>query len=415
MTLDRRGLLRLIGGSAGAAVVPLGHGFWAAASGESDRRLVAIFLRGAIDGLSVVVPYRDPDYHAARPTIALQSGNGGVIDLDGRFGLHPALAPLMAQWQQGSLAFIHASGSPDPSRSHFDAQLIMEGGTGLASSQSGWLNRLLAVLPTPTAAPRGVSFGTALPHIMSGPVEVTTMDVRGDAGKPLPVDNPQIASVFDRLYDGDDDLSRAYREAKLARQETTAMIASDDAMAKEQAVANNGAPLAEQATALARRLGRLLADEPRFRGAFMAIGGWDTHVRQGNTDGQLAKRLGYLADALTGLTAGLGEAYKNTVILVISEFGRTVHENGNGGTDHGHGNVLWVLGRPVRGGKVYGAWPGLTADRLYQGRDLAVTTDYRSVVGAALYAHLGLDEASLAKVLPGAPRPTRDLDALFRV
>ncbi len=410
--MKRRDLLQTVG--AGAVLLPLGPHAWAAMTRESDKRLVVIFLRGAVDGLSVLVPYDDADYRAARPTVALARGANGVVPLDQRFGLHPALAPLMPLWESGSLAFVPASGSPDPTRSHFDAQLIMESGTGRAQSPSGWINRLLAELPHPGSFPRGLSFGEALPHIMSGPVEVATMDARPN-DKPLPVDNPNVAAAFDQLYSGNDDLSRAYRDGKEARREVATAMASDDAMAKEQAIANNGAPLAEQATAMARRLGRLLADQPRLQVAFMAVGGWDTHVRQGNADGQLARRLGYLANALTGLRAGLGDKYRDTVILVMSEFGRTVHENGNGGTDHGHGNVLWVLGGPVRGGKIYGAWPGLAEDRLYQRRDVAVTTDYHQVVGAALHGHLAIDSAALARVLPNARHAGGGLDGLIRV
>lgn len=410
--MQRRDILKLAGAS--AVLLPLGPHAWAAMTRESDKRLVVIFLRGAVDGLSVLVPYDDPDYHAARPTIALARGANGVIPLDRQFGLHPALAKLMPLWEGGSLAFVPASGSPDPTRSHFDAQLIMESGTGRAQSPSGWLNRLLAELPHPGSAPRGVSFGEALPHIMSGPVEVATMDARPN-GKPLPVDNPNVAAAFDQLYGGNDDLSRAYRDGKEARREVAAAMAGDDAMAKEQAIANNGAPLAEQATAMAWRLGRLLADQPRFQVAFMAVGGWDTHVHQGGADGQLARRLGYLADALTGLRDGLGDQYRDTVILALSEFGRTVHENGNGGTDHGHGNVMWVLGGPVRGGKIYGAWPGLAEERLYQRRDVAVTTDYRQVVGATLHGHLAVDNVALARVLPNARRSGGGFDGLIRV
>jgi len=183
---------------------------------------------------------------------------------------------------------------------------------------------------------------------------------------------------------------------------------------KEQAVADNGAPRAEQAATLARRLGLLLAHEPRLRVGFMALGGWDTHVRQGNAEGQLAKRLGYLGDGLAALASGLGDAYKDTVILVMSEFGRTVRENGNGGTDHGHGNVLWIMGGKVGGGKVFGAWPGLADHMLYQGRDLAVTTDYRGPVGTVLHDHLDLPGETIAKLFPGAPRENRALGKLIR-
>ncbi len=345
--IRRRDILRATG--AGAVLLRLGPHAWAAATRASDKRLVVIFLRGAIDGLSVLIPYNDRDYYATRPTIALERSNNGVIALDRQFGLHPALAPIMSLWQGGSLAFVPASGSSDPTRSHFDAQLIMECGGG-RTSRSGWLNRLLATLPHPGDAPRGVSIGPALPHIMMGSAATATIDVHS-GGRPLPADNPNVAAAFDKLYDGNDALSRAYREGRTARHDIALATAADSAMAKEQAIANNGAPLAEQATQLAKRLGRLLANEPRFQVAFVAVGGWDTHVHQGNAKGQLATRLGYLAEALTGLVAGLGESYKSTVILVMSEFGRTVHENGDGGTDHGHGNVLWVLGGPVCGAR----------------------------------------------------------------
>lgn len=410
--MRRRDVLKAAG--AGAVLLPLGPNVWAAATQPGDKRLVVVFLRGAVDGLSVLAPYDDPNYHAARLTIALsRGGKDGIIPLDARFGLHPALAPLMTLWERGSLAFVPASGSPDPTRSHFDAQLIMEGGTGRAAGASGWLNRLIGVLPAPVTGPRGISVGAALPHIMRGPAAVAAIEPRPD-GKTLPVDRPEIAAAFDRLYGGDDALGRAWREGEAARREVAAAMAGDSEMDKEQAVANNGAPLAEQATAQARRLGRLLADEPRFQVAFMAVGGWDTHVHQGNSDGQLARRLGALAGGLNGLVAGLGDKYRDTVILVMSEFGRTVHENGNGGTDHGHGNVFWALGGPVRGGKIYGAWPGLAPERLYQNRDVAVTTDYRSIVGAVLHRHLRLGGGALARVLPDAPRGAADLDRLIR-
>jgi uncharacterized protein (DUF1501 family) len=410
--MRRREILRATG--AGAVLLRLGPHAWAVATHASDKRLVVILLRGAIDGLSVLVPYDDRDYYAARPTIALERGNNGTIALDRQFGLHPALASMMPLWQGGSLAFVPASGSSNPTRSHFDAQLIMECGGGGRTSRSGWLNRLLAALPHPGGTPRGVSIGPSLPHIMTGTAASATIDLHSGS-RPLPADNPNVAAAFDQLYVGNDALSRAYREGRTARDEIAHATAADGAMAKEQAIANHGAPLAEQATQLARRLGHLLANEPRFQVAFMAVGGWDTHVHQGNAKGQLAMRLGYLAEALTGLVAGLGDSYKRTVILVMSEFGRTVHENGDGGTDHGHGNVLWVLGGPVRGARIYGAWPGLAPERLYQNRDVAVTTDYRSIVGAVLHGHLGIGTTSLARVLPEAPRGDAQFAHLIQV
>jgi uncharacterized protein (DUF1501 family) len=399
--LTRRAFMRRAALLSAAGIVLLSPHAWAAgASGDRKRRLVVVFLRGAVDGLNVVVPHAEPAYYDARPTIAIgrRNSEGGVRDLDGFFGLHPALAPMLPQWSEGTLAFVHACGSPDPTRSHFDAQDYMESGTpGFKSTHDGWLNRVLAQLPGAHAPTEALSLGPTLPRILSGKLPVANLPLGRAAGRPLPLDRPIVEAAFDRLYRGADALSVAYREGCAAR----AKLMTD--LQRDMAEADAGAPSPQGFTDDSDRLAHLIRRDPSIRVAFLALGGWDTHVSQGAAQGQLATHLAQLADGLSGLAKALGPEYQDTVVLVISEFGRTVKENGNGGTDHGHGNVIWVMGGPVRGGKVYGRWPGLATSDLYQERDLAVTTDFREPIGAVLRSHLALSDAQIAQVFPGAP------------
>ena len=375
------------------------HG-WVARSATpapNPNRLIVIFLRGAVDGLSLVVPYQEAAYYQARPKIAIpQAGkSGGVLDLDGQFGLHPALSPLLPLWQQKSLAFVHACGSPDATRSHFDAQDYMESGTpGVKRTADGWMNRLLAVMSDRNPI-QAVNVGAATPRILAGPMAVATIAAGRNASNALPIDRPQVGAAFDQLYRGNDALSATYREGRESRK---ALLADLDA---EMKMANNGAPLPNGFASDARRLAGVMVRDPRVELAFMAIGGWDTHVNQGASQGQLARNLTQLGKGLAALQAGLGAAYANTTIVVLSEFGRTVKENGNGGTDHGHGNVMTLMGGGIKGGKVYADWRGLGADQLNQGRDLPVTTDFRAVLSPVLQGRLGLDTAKLNRVFPG--------------
>jgi uncharacterized protein (DUF1501 family) len=395
--------------TAGAALtLPFGRSGWvlrAAEPAAGNKRLVVIFLRGAVDGMSVVVPYGEDAYYDLRRSIALKppGRDNGVLDLDRHFGLHPALAPLMPHWQAGTLAFVQACGSPDPTRSHFDAQLYMENGTpGRGATSDGWLNRLLAALPGPHGATQAVSFGPQMPRIMAGPQPVANIALGNAAEKPLAIDRPAVSEAFAQLYGGDDKMSRTFQQGVEARRQMAADMASNMEDDHEQMVANNGAPLPQGFPDDAARLARMMRQDPAIRVAFLALGGWDTHVNQGGAEGQLANRLKPLGEGLSKLVTGLGPAYRDTLIVVMSEFGRTAHENGNGGTDHGHGNVMWLLGGTVVGGKVHGTWPGLTQDRLYQQRDLAVTTDFRAVLGPAVMKHLGLPEGTAASLFPGA-------------
>lgn len=394
--MKRRDFLIQAGLFSTTAIASVGCNTWVvrSATTKSDRqRLIVIFLRGGADGLNIVVPYTEPAYYQARPKIAIPrpGKKNGVLDLDRRFGLHPALAPLMPLWQQDNLAFVHACGSPDPTRSHFDAQLYMEIGIpGNQRINEGWMNRLLGNLSNKTPI-QAVSVGSTKPRILNGKRPVANLALGRTANKPLPLDRPPVEAAFDRLYSGSDALSEAYREGRVTRQ---ALLAN---LAQEMKMANNGAPLPNGFAGDAQRLGQLMAKDPRIELGFMALGGWDTHVNQGST---LGKGLGNLGKGLAALTKSLGPAYKNTVIVVMSEFGRTLRENGNNGTDHGHGNVMWVLGGKVRGGKVYGEWPGLETAQLYEKRDLAITTDFRDVISTVLAKHMSLNDKQLSQVLP---------------
>jgi uncharacterized protein (DUF1501 family) len=344
----------------------------------------------------VVIPYQDKAYYAARPTIAIPSPGkeGGVLDLDGQFGLHPALAPLLPLWQQGSLAFVHSSGSPDPTRSHFDAQDNMErGAPGEKTIHDGWMNRLLGSLSSSNPI-QAINLGNSTPRILSGHLPVATLALGRGAARPIALDKPEVAAAFDQLYASNDSLSQAYREGRVAR---GALLTDLDAETK---VANNGAPLPSGFASDAQRLAQLMNQDSRVRLGFTALGGWDTHVNQGATQGQLARNLEQLGKGLATLQMALGSTYADTTTIVMSEFGRTVHENGDRGTDHGHGNVIWVLGGGVRGGKVYGDWPGLANDQLYQGRDLAITTDFRDVIATVLERHLQMPDHQLNQILP---------------
>ena len=400
--MRRRNLLK----TAGLAFLPLGRHGWAAPTDSGPKRLIVILLRGAVDGLNVVVPYAENAYYQERGSIAIAPPGkpDGVLALDAHFGLHPALGSLMPLWTEHSLAFIHAAGSPDPTRSHFDAQLYLENGTpGQRTTRDGWMNRLLSVLPGPRSPTEALSIGPLVPQILAGRAPIATLSLGSDGAKPLPLDQPEVAGAFDRLYAADDTLGKSYREGRTVRAQLLGALRS------EQQSADNGAPLPAGFPGQAARLASLLRRNASIRLAVIGLGGWDTHVNQGNHKGQLANRLRPLGEGLTALARGSGEAWRDTIVLVLSEFGRTVRENGNGGTDHGHGNVIWVLGGAVKGGRIYGDWPSLAPAQLYQKRDLAVTTDFRSALAAILERHMRLTDHQLEAVLPGVPPASSEL------
>jgi len=412
--MNRREFLRYALWAGSGALLSIGTRGWAARITESlaaNRRLIVVFMRGAVDGLNVVVPYADEHYYQARPSIAIpKSGQeGGVRDLDGYFGLHPALAPILPLWQNHTLAFVHASGSPDPNRSHFEAQAYMEtGAPGDSTVSSGWMNRLLGALPgahTPTEA---LSLGNALPLILTGANPVSNLPLGRNAGHAMPMDRSRVAQAYAALYQGDTPVAQAFHQGLQARGE----LMGD--LQQEMVNSANGAPNAIGFANDTQRLANLMQRDASIRLAFLSVGGWDTHVGEGAVEGQLANHLQALAQGLATLSQGLGNLYQDSVILVMSEFGRTMRENGNAGTDHGHGNVMWLLGGQVNGGKVYGEWPGLADSQLYENRDLAVTTDFRQVISSVLSRHLRLPDTGLAKVFPDGLGATVNLSAMLK-
>ena len=397
--MNRRKFLQQLGLISGGTLVALGSHGWAARSATSNskpKRLIMVFLRGAVDGLNVVIPYSESAYYDARSLIAIAPPNEahGALDLDGHFGLHPALNSVMPLWKQGSLAFIHACGSADATRSHFDAQDYMESGTpGVKTTQDGWMNRLLNIMHSQSPI-QAVNVGATMPRILTGRMSVASLPVGREAERSLPIDRPQMSEAFNQLYNGNDNLSKAYQEARAARQQLMADLN------QEMMQANNGAPAPAGFARDTQQLARLMVKDSSVQLAFMALGGWDTHVNQGGATGQLARNLKSLGEGLAALSQGLGSVYSDTAIVVMSEFGRTVHENGNGGTDHGHGNVMWLMGGAIKGGKVYGQWPGLAQAQLYEGRDLAITTDFRDAIASVLSQHLQLDLAKINQIFP---------------
>lgn len=356
-------------------------------------RLIVVLLRGAADGLNIVVPYQDAAYYDWRPGIAIAPPGDpdGALDLDGRFGLHPALADLLPQWDAGHLAFVHNSGLPDPIRSHFEAQDYMESGRpGVNAVTNGWMNRLLSVIGAPTAT-QAVSFGSLTPLSFLGTAAIANVSVGPNGLKPLAIDQPQLQAAIDQLYSGSDPLSQMYQQGRHAR-ELLLQVLSPDWVATSSAGSTHD-DFQRSAIALAQ----LMQGDTQTQIAFLELGGWDTHVNQ---NFNLNQQLDQLSTGLTTLIDGLGDLYRHTAIVVMSEFGRTVAENGNRGTDHGHGNVIWLLGGGIQGQRMYGEWTGLQPANLNEGRDLTVTTDYRDVLSTLLQKQWGLDAPQLAQIFP---------------
>ena len=370
-----------------------------AAEGARRRKaLVVIFQRGAVDGLNTVIPYGDPVYRRLRPAIAIPAPNGGsreaALDLDGRFGLHPALEPLMAAWREGSLAVVHAVGSPDSTRSHFDAQDFMETGTpGVKSTEDGWMNRHLRAHPDRAATPfRGVSLTPTLPRCLAGTAPAVALpDIRSFALRPA-------AAAVESLYAGGDDVVHGTARETF---EAIEFLKKADPL-RYRPAAGAVYPRGTYGESL-RQVAQLLKADVGVEVAFTEIGGWDHHAGEGGVTGQLANRLREFGGALAAFHRDLGDRMRDVVVVSLTEFGRTVRENGNRGTDHGHASVSFVMGGGVRGGRVHGRWPGLGDGDLYEGRDLAVTTDFRDLLGEVLTAHLGVRD--VARVFPGhSPR-----------
>lgn len=395
MNRSRRKFLK----STGLGVLALGlpPAFLVRAAGAQTsargKVLVVIFQRGGMDGLNAVIPFKDAAYYALRPTIAVAepaSGEGRGIDLDGFYALHPALAPLKSLYDRGQLAIIHATGSPDNTRSHFDAQDSMELGTpGTKTTPDGWLNRAM-ISGRETRSPfRAVAVTPQTPRSLAGSTPALTLASIDE----FRLRNDAVGAALQRIYTGSAD--------PLFRRGGSNLF---EALAQLRAVEGKIPPStfeypAGRFAVGLKQIARLIKADVGLEIAFHEIEGWDTHVAEGGATGQMANRLKEFADGLAAFHSDLGDRTEDVAVVTMSEFGRTARENGSRGTDHGHANVMFVLGGKVRGGKIYGRWPGLAPEVLHENRDLALTTDYRSVCSEVLSRHLS--RAEINKIFPG--------------
>ncbi|HEY4878995.1 MAG TPA: DUF1501 domain-containing protein [Candidatus Acidoferrales bacterium] len=371
----------------------------AATTTQAKKKMVVLFQRGAMDGLNVVVPFGEPNYYRMRPTIAIpepkRGGTDAALDLDGFFGLHPSMQPLLPLFRSGQLAIVQAVGSPDPTRSHFDAQDYMESGTpGLKATDNGWLNRALQNMPEEKPSPfRAVAFGPYLPRTLQGAAPaVAIADL-----KQFKMYGPQqtVEGGFEAMY-----AQTVDHAMRGVGNETFEAIDQLKKINPDSYQPENGAqyPKSRFAQSL-QEIAELFKADVGLEVAFLDSGGWDNHVNEGGVQGQLSNLLKDLGQGIAAFHQDMGDRMADVVFVSMSEFGRTAHENGNRGTDHGHANCMFVMGGDVKGGRVYTKWPGLNEDQLNQGRDLAMTTDYRSVLGEIISKHLG--DKTLATVFPG--------------
>jgi len=380
------------------------------------KQLVVLFQRGAADGLNMVVPYAEPNYYRMRPSIAIpqprRGGGEAAIDLDGFFGLHPSMAPLAPLFQKKELAIVHAAGSPDPTRSHFDAQDYMESGTpGLKATEDGWLDRAIGTIPEENVSPfRAVAMGPNLPRMLHGSTgAIAIPDLRQFKVQPQSAAMANVAEGgFEAMYA--QSVDQALHGTGAETFEAIDMLRKIDTTKYPP---ENGADYPK--SGVGQRLQQIAVMIKANIGVevmFMDCGGWDNHVNEGSTQGQLANLLKDLSQSLAAFYQDMGDRMLNVVVVTMSEFGRTAKENGNRGTDHGHANCMFVMGGDVKGGHVYGKWPGLDDHQLNEGRDLALTTDFRSVVGEILTKHLGVKD--LTPVFPGFDNEPQRFPHLIR-
>lgn len=416
---DRRIFLKSTGLallSFGAGPAFLARAAAASATVERKRTLVTLFQRGAMDALAALPPLppgATGQLERLRPRLAMSAarsaGEERLIDLGVGFALHPALAPLEPLFRSGELAGVHAVGSPDPTRSHFDAQDYMETGTpGRKGSPTGWLNRVCGELGHDASPFRAVALSGTLPRSLYGPEPAVAVTRLEDFAVRLP-GSASASRVAGRGFEA------LYQETTAEMLQTTGQEAfeaisllSAAELARYRPAAGASYPRSPLGDAL-RQIAQLIKSDVGLEVAFAESGGWDTHVAQGAARGSFARRADDLARAIAAFWTDLGERRSDVLLMTMTEFGRTVRENGSGGTDHGHGSALFLLGTEVAGGRVHGVLPGLDERDLYEGRDLPVTTDFRAVFAEVAARHLGVHEAGA--IFPGwsGPRP-----ALFR-
>ena len=387
----------------------------AATAMPNKKQLVVLFQRGAADGLNIVVPFSEPNYYRMRPTIAIpeprRGGADAAVDLDGFFGLHPSLAPLEPLFHRNQLAIVHAAGSPDPTRSHFDAQDFMESGTpGVKATEDGWLNRTLEAVPEENASPfRAVAMGANLPRMLRGEAPAIALpDVRQFKVMAQGAASGVVEGGFEAMYA--QTVDQALHGTGAETFEAIDMLRKAD---PEKYQPENGAeyPNSRVGKSLAQ-IGQLIKANIGVEVLFLDCGGWDNHVNEGGVQGQLSNLLRDLGQSVAAFHQDMGDRMENIVFVSMSEFGRTAHENGNRGTDHGHANCMFVMGGDVKGGKVYGRWPGLSDHQLNEGRDLVLTTDFRYVLGEILSNHIGVPD--LKPVFPGFDNSPSRFPGLIR-
>jgi uncharacterized protein (DUF1501 family) len=407
--------------------------------GSGSGRLVVVMLRGAYDGVSAFVPYADNDYYALRPNISIAAPDGSTataIKLDNTFALHPSLAPLLPLWQQGVLSVIPSAGLPAPNRSHFAAQYEMEiAQSGKTSAAPGWLNKAANAGQKASISAMGV--GESNPAILAGDAQVRLIP-RGQAAERAGVlASDRTRQALLDLYAGNDKVSEAFRQGSQSRMQSAQELSTEKMEADgkrtgpqmDRSLDKDGTPQTAQAQSAqmlaasngaadpvglqldAQHLGVLMRNDRNLRLGFLSAGGWDTHANQGGATGQLANNLGNLGRAMLQLRKDFSEP--GDVVIVMSEFGRTAHENGSRGTDHGFGNALWLMGNRVNGGKWHGKWSGMAGSNLNDARDLPAHHDYRAVLAQVMRPTLGLSDAALSTILPQANWDTR-LDHLMR-
>jgi uncharacterized protein (DUF1501 family) len=356
---------------------------------------IGVFLRGAMDGLSLLVPHSDPNYYRYRPSVAVARPGqaGGALDLDGRFGLHPRFAPLRPAFSANELAIVANAGSPHPTRSHFAAQDYMETGVLGASSarQLGWLGRALSSLsPHNYGLLPALSLSDKAPLALRGFAPAVSLRNLGDFH--VAAEGPLLQGFDDLYAQGSEPAVLSGRRALEVSRRLKPLVEQHGSPDNGARYPRNGRPFREIAALIKAKVG--------LRAAWVDLGGWDTHRNQGNGEqGELAKNFDLLASSLAALRADLGSHFADVVVVVMSEFGRTARQNGSGGTDHGHGTVMLVLGGKVNGGKVYGTFDGLAPEYLHERRDLPVTTDYRDVLAELCERQLGVREMS--RIFPG--------------
>lgn len=364
----------------------------AAAAEPAPPLFILLVLRGGLDGLAMVAPYGDPAYRSARGKLAASApgvGDDALLDLDGFYGLHPAMAPLHGMFTAGELLAVHAAALPYDARSHFDAQDLLENGTTRPKgARDGWLNRALPAVGLPATA-----IGGGVPLVLRGPQSVGSLDPGRE-----PDADAHFFATMGRLYADDPRLAGPFAEALKARD---LMVAEGGRQGRRGGLRS----------ATVRGLAQLLVADRGPRIAVLEAGGWDTHAQQRI---RLGRQLGGLADGLVTFREALGPAWSRTVVLAVTEFGRTVRPNGTGGTDHGTAGVALLIGGAVAGGRVLGTWPGLHQGALHEGRDLAATTDLRSVFKGVMRDHLALDEATLGGVVFPGSGGVAPLDGLLR-